>query len=92
AMHRAFRPRRELAALWRDDTIACRCEDVVFGRLASCGSAREAKLTTRAGMGPCQGRVCGPALAFFFGWDFDTVRPPVKPASIGSLVAIEESA
>jgi hypothetical protein len=40
-------------------------------------------------MGPCQGRVCGPALAFLFGWDSDTVRPPAKPALVGNLVAPE---
>ena len=33
-----------------------------LGRLAAAGSAREAKLHTRAGMGACQGRVCGAAL------------------------------
>jgi hypothetical protein len=38
-------------------------------------------------MGPCQGRVCGPALQFLFGWDSDTVRPPVQPASLGELAA-----
>ncbi len=58
--------------------------------IAASGSAREAKLSTRAGMGPCQGRVCGPALEFLFGWDSDTVRPPVKPAALGSLAAMED--
>ncbi len=91
-MNRAFRPRQELAALAREDTIVCRCEDVPHGSIAACASLREAKLSTRAGMGPCQGRVCGPALAFLFGWESDTVRPPVKPASLGELVAMEESA
>ncbi len=88
-MQRAFRPRRELGATVRPDTVVCRCEDARFASLAACASAREAKLSSRAGMGPCQGRVCGPALAFLFGWDSDTVRPPVKPARIGSLVATE---
>ncbi len=91
-MNRAFRPRKEIAALVRADTIVCRCEDVPHGSIASCTGLREAKLSTRAGMGPCQGRVCGPALAFLFGWESDTVRPPVKPASLGEIVAMEESA
>jgi len=86
AMQRAFRPRRELAAPVLPDTVVCRCEDARFASLAACASAREAKLSSRAGMGPCQGRVCGPALAFLFGWDSDTVRPPVKPVRMGSLV------
>ena len=90
AMDRAFRPRPELASSLRADTIVCRCEDVRLSALATSGSAREAKLATRAGMGPCQGRVCAPALEFLFGWDSDTVRPPVKPAALGSLAAMEE--
>ncbi len=89
AMDRAFRPRPELRALPRPDTIVCRCEDARLSSLSSCASAREAKLSSRAGMGPCQGRVCGPALAFLFGWDSDTVRPPARPALVGNLVAPE---
>jgi thioredoxin reductase len=86
AMERAFRLRPEL----RDaaaDAIVCRCEDTAYSSVARCGSAREAKLATRAGMGPCQGRVCGPALAFLFGWDSDTVRPPALPATLAELAA-----
>jgi NADPH-dependent 2,4-dienoyl-CoA reductase/sulfur reductase-like enzyme len=89
AMDRAFLPRPELRALPRPDTVVCRCEDARLASLASCAGAREAKLSSRAGMGPCQGRVCGPALSFLFGWDSDTVRPPAKPALIGDLVASE---
>ena len=84
-MRTAFRLRPELRALASSDTIVCRCEDVALGALASCAGAREAKLSSRAGMGACQGRVCGPALQFLFGWDSDTVRPPARPARIGHL-------
>ncbi|MET0621230.1 MAG: FAD-dependent oxidoreductase [Thermoanaerobaculia bacterium] len=90
AMERAFRPRAELAAAVRADTIVCRCEDVRLSSIARASSAREAKLATRAGMGPCQGRACGPALEFLFGWDSDTVRPPLKPAALGSLAMMTE--
>lgn len=89
AMDRAFLPRPELRAVARPDTVVCRCEDARLSSLSSCGSAREAKLSSRAGMGPCQGRVCGPVLSFLFGWDSDTVRPPAKPALVGNLVASE---
>jgi hypothetical protein len=93
-MERAFRPRPELADAVRADTIVCRCEDVPLSSISRAAGPREAKLAARAGMGPCQGRVCGPALEFLFGWDSDTVRPPVKPASFGSLAAMmaEDSA
>jgi thioredoxin reductase len=85
SMHRAFRLRPELARLAKEDTLVCRCEDVALERVRRCAGAREAKLAARAGMGPCQGRVCGPALAFLFGWDSDTVRTPIQPAALGAL-------
>ena len=48
-------------------------------------NAREAKLHTRCGMGPCQGRICAPATAFLFGWEGDSVRPPILPAAMRTL-------
>jgi len=48
---------------------------------------RQAKLYTRAGMGPCQGRVCGAALEFLHGWPADSVRIPVEPALLSSILA-----
>jgi len=89
-MHSAFRLRTELRALASADVLVCRCEDVAVGAVAGCASAREAKLSSRAGMGACQGRVCGPALRFLFGWDSDTVRPPARPARIGHLAVFED--
>lgn len=82
---RAFAPRDELRALARHDTTVCRCEDVPLDRLAGARSAREAKLHTRVGMGPCQGRVCGPALTFLHGWAPDSVRPPLLPVPLSVL-------
>lgn len=84
---RAFRLREELRDLARPETIVCRCEDVPLARIRPCRSLREAKLATRAGMGPCQGRICGPALRFLFGWSGDSVRPPILPVPVGALVA-----
>ena len=87
ALSRAFDLRPELRGLASDDTLVCRCEDVPLGRIRACRGWREAKLHTRCGMGPCQGRVCGPAVEFLLGWKADSVRPPVFPARIGSLVS-----
>lgn len=84
-MEGAFALRPELRSLPRPETLICRCEDVSLSRLDPAWKIRQAKLYTRAGMGPCQGRVCGPALRFLFGWKFDTVRPPVIPVSMESL-------
>jgi NADPH-dependent 2,4-dienoyl-CoA reductase/sulfur reductase-like enzyme len=85
AMNRAFELRDELRSLARDATIVCRCEDVEYGRIKEFNNFREAKLQTRCGMGPCQGRVCGAATEFLFGWEPPVVRPPTFPVKIGDL-------
>ena len=85
ALEQAFTLRPELRELPRNETLVCRCEDVTWGRVRSWGSWREAKLNTRCGMGPCQGRVCGAATEFLLGWKAGSVRPPVFPVRLGSL-------
>ncbi len=51
-----------------DDTVLCRCEEVSAGAVRAAradGGAsdhRQVKQLTRAGMGWCQGRICGPAV------------------------------
>lgn len=77
--------RPELRGLPAPDTIVCRCEDVPFNRFDPDWTSREAKLRTRAGMGPCQGRVCSGALEFLLGYRPDTVRPPISPARAETL-------
>ncbi len=85
ALEKAFALRDELRALPSADTLVCRCEDVSYARIRACSGWREAKLHTRCGMGPCQGRVCGGALEFLLGWRHESVRPPLFPARIESL-------
>ena len=68
------------------DTIICRCEDVRVGDLERHWTSRQAKLYTRAGMGACQGRICGGALECVMGWRSDTVRPPIQPARLATLL------
>jgi len=82
-----FAPRAELRALADDDTIVCRCEDVTHGELRQHDSWRGAKLQTRCGMGPCQGRICGAATGVLYGWRPDAVRMPIVPARAGSIAA-----
>jgi NADPH-dependent 2,4-dienoyl-CoA reductase/sulfur reductase-like enzyme len=82
-----FTLRDELLALPRPDTLVCRCEDVPFGAIDPAWDARETKLCTRAGMGPCQGRVCGPILAWHFGHRLDTVRVPLKAVPLEHLAS-----
>jgi len=80
-----FALRQELRSLPDAETIVCRCEDVRFGRLSHFTSFRDAKLQTRCGMGSCQGRICGPAVQFLFGWSSDTIRPPILPTALANL-------
>jgi NADPH-dependent 2,4-dienoyl-CoA reductase/sulfur reductase-like enzyme len=86
ALAQAFALRPELKALPADGTLMCRCEDVSYGRMKQFTNWREAKLQSRCGMGACQGRICGSAAKFLFGWGMESVRPPVLPARIQSLI------
>lgn len=86
-LQETFTLRDELKSLATPETIVCRCEDVELGRLIGHSSWRAAKLQTRCGMGPCQGRVCGSAVEFLFGWRAESVRPPLLPVRIESLLA-----
>jgi D-hydroxyproline dehydrogenase subunit alpha len=85
-LNRTFALREELKGLAEPDTIICRCEDVSLAQLGNQTVWRAAKLHTRCGMGPCQGRVCGAAIEFLFGWQPESVRPPVFPVRVGSLI------
>jgi len=86
-LNQCFTLRPELRDLPDDETIVCRCEDVTWGRLKDFPELDAAKLSTRCGMGPCQGRVCANALRFLLGWKMNPVRPPVFPARIRDLIS-----
>ena len=85
-LNETFALRNELRDLVESETLVCRCEDVNFESLSAHDSWRAAKLQTRCGMGPCQGRVCGGAVEFLFGWRAESVRPPVLPVKVESLI------
>jgi D-hydroxyproline dehydrogenase subunit alpha len=90
ALNQTFAPRPELRGLCQPDTMVCRCEDVPLERLQHAQGWREAKLHFRCGMGPCQGRICGPAVHFLLNWQSESIRPPVFPARVGSLISNKE--
>jgi NADPH-dependent 2,4-dienoyl-CoA reductase/sulfur reductase-like enzyme len=85
-LNNTFTLRDELKQLPAPETIVCRCEDVTFARLREHHSWRAAKLQSRCGMGPCQGRVWGAAVEFLFDWRAESVRPPVLPVRVESLI------
>jgi D-hydroxyproline dehydrogenase subunit alpha len=90
ALNQTFAPRPELRALCQPDTLVCRCEDVPLERLQQAQGWREAKLHFRCGMGPCQGRICGPAAQFLLNWQSESIRPPVFPSRVASLISNKE--
>jgi len=81
----AFHLRPELRLLASLETIVCRCEDVTYEDLAARSEWTDAKLQTRCGMGPCQGRICGPATQTLFGWTPKSIRPPLFPVPVSAL-------
>ncbi|MFJ9797130.1 NAD(P)/FAD-dependent oxidoreductase [Streptomyces sp. NPDC101145] len=81
---------------WLDDaTEVCRCEEVTAGRVREAvaeygaGDARTVKLLTRAGMGWCQGRMCGQAVARLAGEPPAPDRRPLScPVPLAHLAAL----
>ncbi|MFE0155357.1 NAD(P)/FAD-dependent oxidoreductase [Nonomuraea sp. NPDC059007] len=73
------------------DTLICRCEEVPLSRVREAQElgatdARSIKLLARPGMGWCQGRMCGYALACLAGEPQQPPRRPIaQPISLGAL-------
>ncbi|GHH34248.1 oxidase [Streptomyces umbrinus] len=75
-----------------DDTVVCRCEEVSAAAIREAvdelgaGDVRTVKLLTRAGMGWCQGRMCGPAVAGLARCpETPSRRPFARPVPLGVL-------
>ncbi len=102
ALDRAFRLRPGLMELPAGDTVVCRCEELTLAEvevgIAAGGTGlRTLKVMTRLGMGPCQGRMCWPALSRLLAARTGkspaevgplSVRPPLEPISVGDLASI----
>jgi NADPH-dependent 2,4-dienoyl-CoA reductase/sulfur reductase-like enzyme len=102
-LDRLYRPSRSVMVPAEDEVIACRCEEVSVGkvrratRLGAQGP-NQLKAFTRCGMGPCQGRICGPVVAAIAAdvlgkpiAEIGTYRPraPFKPITVGALADLE---
>ncbi|WP_330299123.1 FAD/NAD(P)-dependent oxidoreductase [Streptomyces sp. NBC_00503] len=81
----------------REDTDVCRCEEVPASRIREAvedlgaRDARTVKLLTRAGMGWCQGRMCGPAVAALAGEEPAPDRRPLScPVPLRHLASLPE--
>lgn len=90
-LNRTFALNPQLKTLSAPDTLVCRCEDVPYSALQQRAGWTEAKLHSRCGMGACQGRVCGAAAQYLFGWTPPVPRPPFSPARISTLACLGEN-
>ncbi len=102
-LDRLYRPHTVLPV---DEATVCRCESITGGdirRAVRDGAMgpNQLKAFTRAGMGPCQGRMCGLAVAEIIaderGLAIEEVgsyriRPPIRPLTLGELAAMEGEA
>ncbi|WP_030762382.1 NAD(P)/FAD-dependent oxidoreductase [Streptomyces griseus] len=95
AMGAAHRPGPGWTGWLREETAVCRCEEVPAGRVREAvgelgaTDARTVKLLTRAGMGWCQGRMCGPAVAALAGGGPAPDRRPLAcPVRLGQLAEL----
>jgi NADPH-dependent 2,4-dienoyl-CoA reductase/sulfur reductase-like enzyme len=98
-------PRPGLSQLADESTVVCRCEEIqrseVDAAIASGSTTlRSLKVSTRLGMGPCQGRMCQPACARrLVDLGCNTVqevgppafRTPLVPVTLGELSGSTES-
>ena len=96
-----YKPRPHLYSL-PPDTLVCRCEAVTAGDIRQaiaegCRDPNEIKAMTRCGMGQCQGRMCGSALAEITtdllkleprDLNSLSIRPPVRNISLSELAGL----
>lgn len=98
-----FRPNPVLYRL-PDETMLCRCEQITAGAVREavregCLDINDIKTRTRAGMGSCQGRMCGQAVAEVAAQALCSsperlgalnIRPPLRPVSMREFCEFEQ--
>ncbi len=94
-------PRKGLYELATDRTVICRCEEVTLRQLKAeladdTIQIKDFKRMTRMGMGPCEGRMCGPSVIEMLRHRLNASaedvgclkpRPSIKPVALGVLAA-----
>ncbi|MFN3674160.1 MAG: (2Fe-2S)-binding protein, partial [Bosea sp. (in: a-proteobacteria)] len=98
-----YRPAETFLAPPADETIICRCEEITAGQIRDAASRlgvtgpNQMKAFLRCGMGPCQGRLCGPSVVELIAQvhgvspeqtGYYRLRPPVKPITLAELAAL----
>jgi octopine oxidase subunit A len=101
----AFRPARAFR-IPDGETIVCRCEEVTARQVREatalgCPGPNQLKAFLRAGMGPCQGRMCGLTVSELMAnargvpvgeIGYFRLRPPVKPLTLAELAELPTTA
>ncbi|TYO61823.1 FAD-dependent oxidoreductase [Bradyrhizobium hipponense] len=99
-----FRPARQFR-IPSGDTIVCRCEeiaakDILDAVAIGATGPNQLKAYRRAGMGPCQGRLCGLTVTELMAQargktpqeiGYYRLRAPVKPITLAELAAVPKS-
>jgi len=82
-----------------DATIVCRCEEITAGQIREAVAIgalgpNQVKSYLRCGMGPCQGRMCGPVVSAIIAEargvspdevGYFRIRPPLKPIPLAAI-------
>jgi bacterioferritin-associated ferredoxin len=91
--------------LLTEDTVLCRCEGITVSQVRraideGATTVNAVRMITRAGMGRCQGRMCGASVAELLARELEqpvesvgqaTPRPPVVPIPLDGLLEEEKS-
>ncbi|MCB1812686.1 MAG: FAD-dependent oxidoreductase [Candidatus Competibacteraceae bacterium] len=99
-----YRPLPQFRIPADDATLVCRCEEVSAGEIRrtvelGCLGPNQTKSFCRAGMGPCQGRMCGLTVAEIIAQQrgvpvaevgYYRLRAPLKPITLGQLADAAE--
>ena len=86
-----------------EETIVCRCEEVTAGEVRDASThasydINQVKSYLRCGMGPCQGRMCGPTVNAIIAHQrgvtpaevgYFRIRPPVKPVPLQAFASAD---
>lgn len=84
----AFTLDERMNSLAKPQTLLCRCEDVALEQVRHQPDWNTAKLSSRCGMGACQGKVCAAAARQLLGWPLPPPRVPLTPVRAETLVAL----
>jgi len=102
----AYLPTQPFLAPQDSSTMVCRCEEVTAGTVREAArrgasGPNQLKTFTRCGMGPCQGRLCGPTVVELLAQEGRIspahlgtyrLRPPIKPLRLAEIAGLPATA